>query len=51
MLISATSSEQWTEFYEQSRLSTEAGQAQMAKQDSQSASKVAANRGATKRRR
>jgi len=50
-LISAISSEQWIEMYEQSRLKTKAGQAQMAKQGAPSASKVAAKRVATKRRR
>src|SRR6266446_3457935 len=43
-LISAISSEQWIEFYEQSRLMTKAGQAQMTKQDAPSVSKVAARR-------
>jgi hypothetical protein len=37
--------------YEQSRLMTKAGQAQMAKQGAPSASKVATKRGDTKRRR
>jgi hypothetical protein len=37
--------------YEQSRLRTKAGQAQMAKQGAPSASKVAAKRVGTKRRR
>jgi len=50
-LISAISSEKWIEMYEQSRLMTKAGQAQMAKQGSPSASKVAAKRVDTKRRR
>ena len=50
-LISATSSEQWIEFYEQSRLRTKAGQAKMAKQGASSASKVAAKGVDTKRRR
>src|SRR6516225_12422738 len=48
-LISAISSEQWIEMYEQSRSTTKAGQAQMAKQGAPSASKVAAKR-VTKRR-
>jgi len=48
-LISAISSEQWIEFYEQSRLMTKAGQ--NAKQRAPSASKVAARRVDTKRRR
>ena len=43
-LISAISSEKWIEMYEQSRLMTKAGQAQMAKQGAPSASKVAAKR-------
>jgi hypothetical protein len=47
-LISAIPSEQWIEMYEQSRLKTKAGQAQKAKQG---ASKAAAKRTATKRRR
>jgi hypothetical protein len=50
-LISATSSEQWIEMYEQSRLKTKAGQAQRAKQGAPSASKVSAKRVGTKRRR
>ena len=50
-LISATSSEKWIEFYEQSRLRTKAGQAQMAKQVAPSARKVAARRVDQKRRR
>src|SRR6185436_5752254 len=50
-LISAISSEKWIEIYEQSRLMTKAGQAQMAKQRAPSASKVAAKRVDTKRRR
>jgi len=50
-LISAISSEKWIEMYEQSRLMTKAGQAQMAKQGGPSASKVAAKRVDTKRRR
>jgi hypothetical protein len=50
-LISGTSSEKWIEFYEQSRLKTKAGQAKMAKQGAPSASKVAAKRVDTKRRR
>ena len=49
-LISAISSEKWIEIYEQSRLMTKAGQAQMTKQDAPSASKVAAKRVDTKRR-
>jgi hypothetical protein len=48
-LISAISSEKWIEFYEQSRLKTKAGQ--KAKQGAPSASKVAAKRVDTKRRR
>jgi hypothetical protein len=48
-LISAISREQWIEMYEQSRLKTKAGQ--IAKQDVPSASKVAARRVRTKRRR
>jgi hypothetical protein len=48
-LISAISSEQWIEMYEQSRLMTKAGQ--KAKQGAPSASKVAARRVDTKRRR
>jgi len=50
-LISAISSEQWIEMYEESRLMTKAGQAQKAKQGAPSASKVAARRAATKHRR
>ena len=50
-LISAISSQKWIEMYEQSRLMTKAGQAQMAKQGAPSASKVAAKRVDTKRRR
>jgi hypothetical protein len=50
-LISATSSEKWIEFYEQLRSRTKAGQKQKVKPDAASASKVAAKRGATKRRR
>ena len=50
-LISAISSEKWIEMYEQSRLMTKAGQAQKAKQGAPSASKVAAKRVDTKRRR
>src|SRR5258707_14078518 len=50
-LISAIPSEKWIEMYEQSRLMTKAGQAQMAKQDAPSASKVAAKHVDTKRRR
>ena len=50
-LISAISSEKWIEMYEQSRLMTKAGQAQTAKQGAPSASKVAAKRVDTKRRR
>jgi hypothetical protein len=49
-LISAISSEQWIEMYEQSRSMTKAGQAQKAKQDAPSA-KPAGKRVATKRRR
>jgi hypothetical protein len=43
-LISAISSEKWIEMYEQSRLMTKTGQAQMAKQVAPSANKVAAKR-------
>jgi hypothetical protein len=51
-LISAISSEKWIEMYEQSRLITKAGQAQMAKQGgAPSTSKVAAKRVDTKHRR
>src|SRR5262249_48244829 len=50
-LISAISSEQWIEMYEQSRLMTKAGKAQAAKQGAKSASKVPAKRVDTKRRR
>jgi len=50
-LISAISSEQWIEMYEQTRLKTKSGQARIAKQRAPSASKVAAKRVATKRRR
>jgi hypothetical protein len=50
-LISAISSEKWIEMYEQSRLRTKAGQAQKAKQGAPSASKAAAKRVDTKRRR
>jgi hypothetical protein len=50
-LISAISSEKWIEMYEQSRLMTKAGQAQLAKQGTPSASKVSARRADTKRRR
>ena len=49
-LISAISSEKWIEFYEQSRLRTKAGQAQMAKQGAPSVSKVAAKRTGKKRK-
>jgi hypothetical protein len=49
-LISAISTEKWIEIYEQSRLMTKAGQAQMAKQSAASARKVATRRVATKRR-
>jgi hypothetical protein len=48
-LISSISSEQWIEMYEQTRLKTKAGQ--KAKQGAPSASKVAAKRFGTKRRR
>jgi hypothetical protein len=48
-LISAISSEKWIEMYEQSRLMTKAGQAQMAKQGAPSASNVAAKRRSTGR--
>ena len=50
-LISAISSEKWIEMYEQSRLITKSGQAQMAKQGATSARKVPAKRLDTKRRR
>ena len=50
-LISGISSEKWIEMYEQSRSMTKAGQAKMAKQGAQSASKVPAKRVDTKRRR
>jgi hypothetical protein len=50
-LISAISSEQWIEMYEQSRLKTKAGQAQRSKQGARPASKPAAKRVDTKRRR
>jgi len=50
-LISAISSEKWIEMYEQSRLMTKAGQAQMKKRGAPSASKVSARRVDTKRRR
>src|SRR5258707_4533069 len=50
-LISAISSEKWIEMYEQSRLMTKAGPAQMTKPSSPSASKVAAQRVDTNRRR
>lgn len=50
-LISAISSEQWIEMYEQSRLMTKAGQAKMAKRSAPSASRVATKRVATKRLR
>jgi hypothetical protein len=43
-LISAISSEKWIEIYEESRLMTKAGQAQMTKRDAPSAGKVAARR-------
>src|SRR4051812_18850353 len=49
-LISAISSEKWIEMYEQSRLMTKAGQAQMAKQAAPSVSNVAAKRGEPKHR-
>ena len=50
-LISTISSEKWIEMYEQSRLKTKSGQAQKPKQRARSASKVAAKRVGTKRRR
>ena len=50
-LISAISSEKRIDMYEQSRLSTKAEQAQMAKQGATSAPKVGAKRVDTKRRR
>jgi hypothetical protein len=43
-LISSIPSEKWIEMYEQTRLMTKAGKARNAKQDAQSASKVAAKR-------
>ena len=48
-LISTISSEKWIEMYEQSRLRTKAGNAQMAKQGAPSTSKVAAKCVDTKR--
>ena len=48
-LISAISSEQWIEMYEQSRLKTKAGQAQKAKKGGASARKGAAKRAGKKR--
>jgi len=50
-LISAISSEKWIAMYEQSRLMTKAGQAQVAKQGTPSASKVAAKRVGSMHRR
>jgi hypothetical protein len=50
-LISAISSEQWIEIYEQSRLLTKAAQAQKAKQATPSTGKPASERVATNRRR
>jgi hypothetical protein len=50
-LISAISSEEWIEMYEQSRLMTKAGQAQRAKQGAPSASKAAAKGVESKRHR
>ncbi len=50
-LISAISSENWIEIYEQSRLMTKAGRAQRTKQDALSVSKVAAKGANGKRRR
>src|SRR5215813_10620894 len=50
-LISAISSEEWIEMYEQSRLRTKAGQAKKAKQGGPGASKVVVKRAGTKRRR
>jgi len=49
-LISAISSEQWIEMYEQSRLMTKTGQVRKAKQGARSVSKVNAKRADTKRR-
>jgi hypothetical protein len=43
-LISTISSEKWIEMYEQSRLKTKAGQAQIAKRGASSASKVVTTR-------
>src|ERR1041384_476834 len=43
-LISAISSDKWIEMYEESRLRTKAGQAQMAKKGTPSPSKVASKR-------
>src|SRR5260370_24207892 len=48
-LISAISSEEWIEMYEQSRLMTKAGQGQMAKQGAPTASKAGRKSGDTKR--
>ncbi len=50
-LISAIPSEKWIEMYEHTRLMTKAGQTRMAQQGASSASKVAAKRVVTKRRR
>jgi hypothetical protein len=50
-LISEISSEKWIEMYEQSRLMNKAGQAQMARRGTPSASKAAPRRAGTKRRR
>jgi hypothetical protein len=49
-LISAIPSEKWIEMYEQSRLMTKPGQAQVAKRGVRSASKVAVKRVVAKRR-
>ena len=50
-LISAISSEEWIEIYEQSRLMTKAGKAQAKKKKAQPAKKVGAKRVGTKRPR
>ncbi len=50
-LISAISSEQWIEMYEQTRLKTKSGQAKAAKKAAPPASKVAAKRVVPKPRR
>jgi hypothetical protein len=50
-LISAISSEQWIEMYEQSRSRTKAGQARIAKRRAPSPAKASAERPAAKRQR